>query len=675
MKKKLPLFIYFAFLIIYLEILYKGYVLHNIFTTNTLLLILFSVPFIYLFTVLSSLFNQKINRIISIIWSILLTLIYGSQLIYFVFYNSIFSIFSLTNGAGQAADFMGEIINKILGNFWILLFMILPTILFIIFGKKVFEFKREKLIFRIELISLVVTSVLLAVIINFSDKGMYSLKRLYKETHAPMITINRVGLLSMEVVDIQRFLFGFEEKMFIEDVVTNEEPVVLEPEIKYNVLDIDFETLIAEEKDETVLSMHNYFSSLAPTKQNDYTGMFKDKNLVYITAEGFDAIAVDEMLTPTLYKLVNNGFVFENYYQPLFTVSTSDGEYQFMNSLIPKEGVWSFFRSSNIYMPYGLGRVFKTAGYDVVNAYHDHTYTYYDRDKSHPNLGFDNYIGCGNGLQKLMNCKQWPESDVEMIDATINDYINADKFATYYMTVSGHLNYNFMGNSMSAKNRSFVKDLPYSEHVQAYLAANIELDRALEKLMKYLEEAGKLDDTVIVISPDHYPYGLTDSELNEISKTDRSDKFEKYHTSLVLYNSAMEENVKVTKYVSSIDVLPTVYNLFGITFDSRLLMGRDALSEEDGLVMLSNRSWINENGKYDSISGKFTAFNDNLPEDYVEKMNKKVYQKFTMSSLLLYEKGGRYLDYYSKLGLDKLTPKVENIPEEVKEEVEETNEN
>ena len=670
MKKKLSLFLYFAFLIIYLEILYKGYILHNVFTANTLLVILFSVPFIYLFTILSSLFNKKINRVISIIWSIILTIIYGSQLIYYVFYNSIFSIFSLTNGAGQAADFMGEIFNKIFENFWILLFMILPTLLFIIFGKRIFEFRRVKTIFRIELISIIVTSILLTVIINFSSSGMYSLKRIYNETHAPMITINKVGLLSMEVVDLERFLFGFEEKMYIDE--EKGEVVELEPEIKYNSLDIDFASLIEEETDETVLSMHNYFSSLTPTKQNEYTGLFKDKNLIYITAEGLDVIAVDKELTPTLYKLVNNGFVFENYYQPLFTVSTSDGEYQFMNGLIPKEGVWSFFRSSNIYMPYGLGRVFKNAGYDVANAYHDHTYTYYDRELSHPNLGFDKYIGCGNGLEKLMNCNRWPESDVEMIDATINDYINADKFMAYYMTVSGHLNYNFMGNSMSAKNRDFVRDLPYSEHVQAYLAANIELDRALEKLINYLTEAGRLDDTVIVVSPDHYPYGLTDSELNEISKTDRSDKFEKYHTSLILYNSAMEENIKVTKYVSSIDVLPTVYNLFGISFDSRLLMGRDALSEEDGLVMLSNRSWINENGKYDSISGKFTAFKDNLPEDYAEKTNKKVYQKFTMSSLLLYEKNGKYLDYYSKLGLDKLSSS--NKIEEENEKVEELNE-
>ena len=322
-----------------------------------------------------------------------------------------------------------------------------------------------------------------------------------------------------------------------------------------------------------------------------------------------------------------------------------------MNSLIPKEGVWSFYRSSNIYMPFGIGNVFKREGYSPVNAYHDHTYTYYSRDESHPNLGFDKYVGCGNGLEKLMNCKVWPESDIEMIDATINDYIDSDKFMTYYMTVSGHLNYTFTGNSMSYKNRELVKDLSYSEHIKAYLAANIELDRALEKLLIYLEDSKKLDDTVIVISPDHYPYGLKTSELNEISDTDRSDKFEMFHTSLIIYNSEMKENVKVSKYVSSIDVLPTVYNLFGIEYDSRLMMGRDALSDSEGLVMLSDRSFINENGSYNSITGEYKSFKSDVSNEYVDNMNYEVYQMFTMSSLLLYEKNGVYLDYYRKLGL------------------------
>ena len=656
MKRKLPLLIFYSFLIIYLELVYKSAVLNNVFSINTLTVIVFSIPFILINALISSLFKEKINRIISVVLSIFITLIYISQYIYFEFYDSIFSIYSIKEGTGQVfGEFFSAILKMVLDNIWVTLLFLLPFLLFIIFGKKIFNFERNK---KASLITsgLSIVSIAISILfVQFYGSGMYSLKRLYKETHAPMITINKVGLLSMEVLDLDRFIFGFEEKLYnINKPIDNKEetkkPEETE-EIKYNVLDIDFDKLINEEENSMVKSMHEYFKNVTPTKQNEYTGIFKGKNLIYITAEGFDKIAIDESLTPTLYKLANNGFVFENYYQPLFTVSTSDGEYMFLNSLIPKEGVWSFYRSSNIYLPFGIGNVFKREGYSTVNAYHDHTYTYYNRDKSHPNLGFDKYIGCGNGLEELINCKTWPESDVEMISATVDDYINSDNFMTYYMTVSGHLNYTFTGNYISYKNKDLVKNLPYTDHVKAYLAANIELDRAIESLINKLKEKGKLDDTVIVISPDHYPYGLKTSELNEISDTDRSDKFEMFHTSLILYNSEIEENVKVTKYVSSIDVLPTIYNLFGIKYDSRLLMGRDALSDAEGLVILSDRSFINEFGSYNSITGKYTKFKEDVSNDYIEKLNHEVYQRFTMSSLLLYEKNGVYLDYYRKLGL------------------------
>lgn len=650
MKKKLPLFLHYTFLIIYLEIAYKTLVLKNVFSLNTLTILLFSIPFILFATILSSLFNTKINKVISVLNSIFITFIFASQYIYYAFYDSIFSIYSIKAGTGQVfGEFFSAISKMIIDNIWGLLVIILPCILFIIFKSKIFDFTRKKVMFITEIILLIVFFVITKLTVHFNTNGMYSLNRIYNESHAPMITINKVGLLSMEVLDLKRYLFGFEEKLVVDNI--HEEKPDIKPEKTYNILDIDFDQLESNEVNETIKTLHQYFKGVTPTEQNEYTGIFKGKNLIYITAEGLDTIAIDKDITPTLYKMVNSGFIFKNYYQPLFTVSTSDGEYMYLNSLIPKEGVWSFYRSSNIKLPFSLGTEFNKLGYDAVNAYHDHTYTYYNRDESHPNLGFNIYKGCGNGLETLMNCKRWPESDVEMIDATINDYIDKDKFMIYYMTVSGHLNYTFSGNSMSYKNKDVVKDLPYSDNVKAYIAANVELDRALEKLLGYLTEKGKLDDTVIVVSPDHYPYGLKTYELNEVSKTDRSDKFEMFHTSLILYNNAMKENKVVEKYVSSIDVLPTVYNLFGVNYDSRLLMGTDALSESEGLVMLSDRSWINENGSYNSMTGKFTSFKEGLPEDYVSKINAKVYGKFTTSSLLLYEKNGKYLDYYSKLGI------------------------
>lgn len=645
MKKKLNLIIYFIFLILYLELIYKHFILHNVLSYHTLLIVLFSTTFAVLFTLLSSLGKPKTNRIISIILSIFITLIYISQYVYYKFYNSIYSVFSVIKGTEQVfGGFFSSILIMIKNNILVIIIMLLPLILFIILGKKIFNYNKSKLNNIILSIAFIILFLVKSLIIIFSNNGMYSLHRLYFETHAPMLLINKTGLLSMEVMDVERFIFGFDEKFEISKETSREID-----EIECNIIDINFDELIENETNEDVIKLHEYFKNAQPTNKNEYTGIFEGKNLIYITAEGFDTIAVDKELTPTLYKLVNNSFIFKNYYQPLYSISTSDGEYMALNGLLPKEGVWSFYRSSFIDMPYGLGNVFKKMGYKEINAYHDHTYKFYDRNLSHPNLGFD-YKGCGNGLEKLINCNIWPESDLEMINATIDDYIDSDSFVTYYMTVSGHLNYTFKDNSMSYKNKDLVSDLPYSEHVKAYLAANIELDRALNALITELENKGKLDDTVIVLSPDHYPYGLTKSELNEISEKDRNDKFENFHTSLIIYNSGMTENVIVDKYVSSIDLLPTIYNLFGIEYDSRLLIGNDALSDSEGLVILSDRSWINENASYNSMTETYTKFKD-VDEDYLNKINEEVYKRFTVSSMLLYEKDGTYLDYYRRLPL------------------------
>ena len=342
--------------------------------------------------------------------------------------------------------------------------------------------------------------------------------------------------------------------------------------------------------------------------------------------------------------MANNSFVFNNYYQPLYPVSTSDGEYMNLISLIPKEGIWSFRKTSELSMPLGIGNMFKKEGYNAY-AFHNHTYKYYERNKSHPNIGF-NYYGCGNGLEKKMNCNHWPNSDLEMIEASFDYFLKDDKpFLTYYMTVSGHLNYNFYGNNMASRNKKAVKNLKYSDAIKAYYATQIELDKALEKLLKTLDEKNLLEDTLIVLGPDHYPYGLTTKEMNEVSKTDRGDKFENYHTTLIMYNPSIERT-EINKVVSGLDLLPTIYNLYGIDYDSRLLMGRDIFSDSEGLAILSDRSWITNKGTYNSVSKKFTSTTDEeVSKEYIDEINSIVYQKFSMSSLIL------DYDYYKKLGL------------------------
>ena len=636
MKNKINNIFWWSFLIIYLEIIYKIFVVGNLFTINTLTVLIFSVPWILLISFISSLFNEKVNKIINIVLTIAIVILTLAQIVYYNFYYSIFSLFSLTaGGGGQVIQFVSYIIKVILRIWYIFLIVLIPVILYLILNKKVFKYNKislKKALFYLLGFNLSFISIIIS--INISSEP-YPLKKLLFETHAPMLTINKTGLLTMEAIDVYRYFNGFDEKINYYDINNNDYKSE-----EYNVMNINFNKLISKETDNTIINMHNYFKNVKPTPKNEYSGLFKDKNIIYIVAESLDTIAIDEKLTPTLYKMANNSFVFNNYYQPLYPISTLDGEYMLLSSLIPKEGVWSLYDSSNNSMPFTYGNSFKKNGYTTY-AFHNNVYNFYHREEAYPNIGF-NYLACGNGLEKNMNCNNWPNSDLEMIESTKNLFINNDKFASYYMTFSGHLIYNFRENSMSIKNKDSVEDLNYSKDIKAYLSANIELDKSLEELLKELEKNNKLNDTLIVISPDHFPYGLTGKEINEKSEFDRNSKFELYHTSLIIYNPNIEKTV-IDKTVSGIDVLPTILNLFGIEYDSRLLMGRDIFSDEEHIVILSDRSWITDVCSYDSLTNKCTnGYND---KEYINRINKIVNERISLSSLIIDK------DYYSKLGI------------------------
>ena len=198
------------------------------------------------------------------------------------------------------------------------------------------------------------------------------------------------------------------------------------------------------------------------------------------------------------------------------------------------------------------------------------------------------------------------------------------------------MKYNYESNSMARRHWSQVSDLGYSEAVTAYLACQMELELAMESLVNQLEEAGKLDDTVIVLSADHYPYGLTDEEYSELLGHEVDPVFEIYKNTLILWSADIDEPVHVDKFCSSLDVMPTLANLFGLEYDSRLIMGRDILSDEPGLVIFSNYSFITDKGRYDSTTDTFQMWDGSEPDpEYVAERLSEVQNRVAYSASIL----------------------------------------
>lgn len=618
--------------ILYLELIYHLFVFKTFEFKSILFITLFSLLTSLFIDLITSFFNKKLNKWLFIGINAFIYVLFLAQYINFKFYGNIISVYSVFHG-GQVFGFFGAIWAVIKENIFRCLLLFIPVSLLFIFHKKIkSESFNPKILWKKALV-LLITFIITVLSLNLdTKKSIYTAKNLYYNQHYPNQMAQTFGILTTMRLDLERTISGFEEKT-IEVAETPDKEVNKNPKIEYNVADIDYDSLIKNETNEEIKNIHNYVKSSTPSEKNIYTGMFKGKNLIAIVAEAFSPIAVNKDLTPTLYKLVNSGFVFNNFYTPIYYVSTSDGEYVTLNSLLPKESVWSFSKSSKNYLPYAYGNLFKEMGYTTY-AFHDGTYKYYNRHLSHPNMGYT-YKACGNGLEKSMKCKIWPQSDLEMINATYDYYKDSEHFMTYYMTISGHLQYNFYGNNMSYRNRELVKDLDKSTAIKAYIAAQKELDKALEELLNKLEADGKLDDTVIVLSADHYPYGLTTDQISEVMNIEDS-KFDVHKNNLVIWSSTMKEPIEINKYGESLDILPTVLNLFGIDFDSRLLMGRDLLSNSDGLVIFNDRSWITDKGKYNASTKVFTPFNnEQVDEDYIESINTKVYNKFVISKNIL----------------------------------------
>lgn len=669
---------FFILMIAYFELLYRLWIFDNI-SFDYFFAFIFALSGGTILYIIVGLFPIRAARIVATVITFIAALVYGTQLIYYKIFQTPLSLISVM-GAGDAAQFWDIVVEAIVKNLIAVLLLFVPFAYMLLY-KKVLAFK-EKSAFEWSFVLLfcVVSFSSAIVCVTLTGDDPVSQYNLYFNETSPELSVNKLGIMTTMRLDFEKLVLGeikedIDDGIIIDGIAFDksgngeppdgedipddpavpgepatdteetgaspgvdelQEPVI--PVKPYNVMDIDFDALMADGESDPLYSMHKYFSTVEPTATNEYTGMFKGCNLIMLTAEGFSPYVVSPELTPTLYTMINEGFVFKNFYNPVWWVSTSDGEYVACTGLIPKGGVWSFYKSANNYMPFVMGNQFKKLGY-VTKAWHNHTYDYYRRDLSHPNMGYD-YKGVGNGLEVK---KTWPESDLEMIDVTVGDYIDQQPFHAYYMTVSGHMNYNFGGNHMARKNKSYVEDLPLSDTSKAYIACNLELEFALTSLMEKLEAAGVAENTVIVLSADHYPYGLDKKYLDELAGHEVEKNFELYKSSLILYKKGMEP-VVVEKPCASLDIIPTLSNLFGLDYDSRLLMGRDILSDSPALTIFSNRSWITDRAIYNSSTGKATFLDGTeTDKEYVKLINRTVADKFKYSQKIL------ETDYYGKV--------------------------
>lgn len=636
--------------LIYYEILLKRLTGQQFLLLNVCAMILTSLAAGFFFYFIFTLFRSRnVSRWLALLFLELSALLF--LLSYFVF--DTFKVFNdiqtIAEGAGGIANEFGTAVwSIVLKGFWIILLYEIPVILFLLF----FFILR---ILHIDLSAPKKRWLLLLLFLVFETAGILLMVR--NDNYAKRLTRNYNFNLTAQSFSLQTaykadaiyLAFGnpFRTSFYNGSQYLNKDS---KDRAIYGMEEMDLN--FSKTNNKKIQKMNQYITSLSPASKNQYTGLFKGKNIIFISAESLSSEAIREDLTPTLYRLKTKGIVFENYYQPYYNSSTATGEFANLMGLVPTSGMRSFTSTIGKELYFTIGNETLRQGCHNI-AYHNGTVEYYKRYLTHPNFGYSDFIAQGNGMESALS-GNWPESDLEMFQYSISQYIDQEPFCIYYMTLSAHFPYYKELSQMTDKYGALVEKMGYSDVLEAYFTDMIDFDQGVAYLIKELENHNMADDTVIVISPDHFPYGLTKSDaygtdqdyLPELFGFDPANEIERDHNSLIIWSGSLEEKapIIVSEPVYSVDILPTLLNLFDLDYDSRLLVGRDVFSDALPLVIWPDYSWLSEKGYYLSTTDTFVPKEgEEVSSEYLQHVQNIVSNKMNFSFLALEEDYYRYL--------------------------------
>ena len=357
--------------------------------------------------------------------------------------------------------------------------------------------------------------------------------------------------------------------------------------------------------EEDITFLEEEYSKEEENYQTNYTGKYKDKNLILLQLEGIDNWLITKEDTPTLYKMMNNSINFTNHYSYYngggstfnseFAVNTG-----FITPLSYTQNAYTFNKNT---FPYSLAHLFKNIGYSV-NAFHMNDSEYYSRGTNYKNWGYENYYG----LKELGVYKDDSYTlDRELIlNETFSEKMfPEEKFVDYIITYSGHLPFT---TEKGVCRKLVIEDVLKKENLEElpndYILPTLteeecarrqakETDYMVELLLNKLTEKNLIDNTVIVVFTDHYLYTLSDQTILDKYKETKNNLINK--TPFFIWDNETTKK-KITSVTSQLNILPTLLNLYGLEYHPNYYIGEDALNNNyHGKVFFSDYSWYDGN--------------------------------------------------------------------------------
>lgn len=387
---------------------------------------------------------------------------------------------------------------------------------------------------------------------------------------------------------------------------------------------------------------------------NEYTNIFEGKNVILVHTESMQRVAMEtsfngQEVTPNLNRLAKEGMYFNNFYSQVSVGTSSDTEFTLNTSIMPVNNgtvFISYFDRTYVALP----QLMKEKGYYTFSM-HGNNGSFWNRQVMHKNLGYEDFYSkssydideeIGLGLsdksffrQSVEKIKEISEKEDKPFFGTLimlsnhTPFDDVEKYGEFDVSMK-YTTTNELGETVEAT-------APYLEGTSLgnYFKSCHYADAAIGEFMQELENAGLLDNTVVVFYGDHdgrlpkkeynlmYNYNPETNSL--LDKDDPNyDEFDYYDYELnrsvpfIIWTKDKQYTQTVNTVMGMYDVLPTLGNMLGVY--SPYQLGHDVFSYPDNIVPFPNGNWVTNKVYYNNSKGEYLPLTqDPIDDQYIKE--------------------------------------------------------
>lgn len=575
----------------------------------------------------SYLFKGKKRYVYLLVWAIIFTAICTINSAYYTFYTSFASVsmLSLTQYIGEVGDAVVENVLQIKD-----LVYIFPLIFFIYYYHRLVKKDKYK--------------------IYTKEKRI----RKFKNTIIAGAIILVLFIVSLSSLEISRFVKQWNREYIVmrfgiymyqgNDIVASIRPQI-SAMFGYDDAKKEFTEYYKDRPDEQDYT-------------NEYTNVLEGRNVIVIHAESMQGIALNrtfngEEVTPNLNRLIKEGLYFSNFYSQVSVGTSSDTELTFNTSLMPTQNgtaFVSYFDRTYIATP----SLMKEKGYYTFSM-HANNADFWNRRAMHESLGYDKFysketydVDDENVIGLGLSDKEFFAQSVEKIKKISEEH---DKYYGLLITLTNHTPFSDTDKygefAVTMKTTITNEDgteeeieSPYLEGTKLgnYFKSVHYADEALGEFFNEMDEAGLLENTVVVLYGDHdarlprsdfnlmYNYDpATDDIKDEEDPTyveyDSFDYELDRKVPLLIWTKDGAVKGQVDYTMGMYDAMPTLGNMLG--FYNKYALGHDIFeTKDDNIVVFPNGNWVTNLMYYNSQKGEYKLLKDEIiDENYITENN------------------------------------------------------